>query len=31
MMWRACGVEGRWCGGQVVWRVGDVEGRWCGR
>ena len=29
-MWRAGGVEGRWCGGQVVWRVGGVEGRWCG-
>ena len=29
MVWRAGGVEGRWCGGQV-WSVGDVEGRWCG-
>ena len=30
MVWRVGGVEGRWCGGQVVWRVGGVEGRWCG-
>ena len=28
-MCRVGGVEGRWCGGQVVWRAGGVEGRWC--
>ena len=28
-MWRTGGVEGMWCGGQVVCRAGGVEGRWC--